>query len=112
MQFKRLIIPTVVKRAQAKDWIKTLKAEKEIILWETKALENVANLFDGNKHLKQKKQRTKSKIKTTSKTEGNRYRLKTEIKTNKYHNKELKQQLKQQKKKLQRQKLKQKKNVI
>ena len=59
-----------VKKAQNKDWIKVLTAEKKKILSDekkqNKALENVHDLFDENKQLKEQLRKLRKEKKTRS----------------------------------------------
>ena len=108
-----------IKKAQAEDWIKTLKKEKTMILQdmftkETKALGKASSLFDENKQLKQElKEARKAKKEAVEKIK----RLKTAqlIKYKKERNesiKKLQEQKKQLHNKLKQQQIKEKEEKI
>ena len=64
---KALKITDPVKKAEQRDWIKTINSEKKKILLtkknQNKALQNLNNLFDENKHLKPELKVLKQKLK-------------------------------------------------
>ena len=108
-----------IKKAQAEDWIKTLRKEKRMILQdmfsrETKALGKASNLFDENKQLKQElKEARKAKKEALEKI--NRLKTAQLIKYKKERNesiKKLQEQKKQLHNKLKQQKIKEKEEKI